>query len=157
MHQKDLADFHKSVFGYEPPAESLPTCNTDPEASSELYADPDDNLGYYPDGVKRTLTDEQIAIFRHSEVYKLIRQRELARERQSDESRAPGDNDNDAITITGNEGAETTQPKASKNKRRKLKKSSQKPNERDDNLPSRRQIRELDANPGDGNEALDYD
>ncbi len=28
----------------------------------------DDGLGYYPDGVKRTLTDEQIAIFRHSEM-----------------------------------------------------------------------------------------
>lgn len=34
----------------------------------------DDSLGYYPDGVKRTLTDEQIAIFRHSEIQELIRQ-----------------------------------------------------------------------------------
>lgn len=29
--------------------------------------DDDDGLGYYPDGVKRTLTDEQILMFRHSE------------------------------------------------------------------------------------------
>ncbi|KAB5578520.1 hypothetical protein GE09DRAFT_1214685 [Coniochaeta sp. 2T2.1] len=28
----------------------------------------DDGLGYYEDGVKRTLTDEQIAMFRHSEL-----------------------------------------------------------------------------------------
>ncbi|KAI1501173.1 hypothetical protein F5X99DRAFT_210663 [Biscogniauxia marginata] len=33
----------------------------------------DDGLGYYPDGVKRTLTDEQIAIFRHSELESLRR------------------------------------------------------------------------------------
>jgi hypothetical protein len=31
----------------------------------------DDGLGYYPDGVKRTLTDQQIEIFRHSEIQKL--------------------------------------------------------------------------------------
>lgn len=35
----------------------------------------DDGLGYYDDGVKRTLTDEQIAIFRHSEVETLLRER----------------------------------------------------------------------------------
>ncbi|KAI1106206.1 hypothetical protein F4804DRAFT_301929 [Jackrogersella minutella] len=38
----------------------------------------DDNLGYYPDGVKRTLTDEQIAIFRHSEIEALRRDQEKA-------------------------------------------------------------------------------
>jgi len=27
----------------------------------------EDDLGYYPDGVKRTLTDAQIAIFRHTD------------------------------------------------------------------------------------------
>ena len=33
-------------------------------------------MGYYEDGVKRTLTDEQIEIFRHSELRELRRQRE---------------------------------------------------------------------------------
>lgn len=42
----------------------------------------DDRLGYYPDGVKRTLTDEQIAMFRHSEIYAIVRQRQLQRENQ---------------------------------------------------------------------------
>lgn len=39
-------------------------------------------MGYYPDGTKRTLTDEQIAIFRHSEIQDLIKRhdREIARE-----------------------------------------------------------------------------
>jgi len=35
----------------------------------------EDSLGYYPDGVKRTLTDDQIAIFRHSEMETLLRER----------------------------------------------------------------------------------
>ncbi|GAP84397.1 hypothetical protein SAMD00023353_0702160 [Rosellinia necatrix] len=38
-----------------------------------LEEDEDDGLGYYSDGVKRTLTDEQIAIFRHSELEALRR------------------------------------------------------------------------------------
>ena len=38
------------------------------------------DLGYYPDGVKRTLTDDQIAMFRHSEIYSILRQRQVRRE-----------------------------------------------------------------------------
>lgn len=38
--------------------------------------DEEDDLGYYDDGVKRTLTDEQVAIFRHSEIQALRRERE---------------------------------------------------------------------------------
>ncbi|KAH0292313.1 hypothetical protein M436DRAFT_78940 [Aureobasidium namibiae CBS 147.97] len=40
----------------------------------------DDGLGYYPDGVKRTLTDDQIAMFRHSEIQALLRERRRRRE-----------------------------------------------------------------------------
>ncbi|KAI1656882.1 hypothetical protein F4813DRAFT_390224 [Daldinia decipiens] len=43
------------------------------EEYEEYYEGEDDGLGYYPDGVKRTLTDEQIAIFRHSEIEALRR------------------------------------------------------------------------------------
>ncbi|KAK0730432.1 hypothetical protein B0H67DRAFT_478884, partial [Lasiosphaeris hirsuta] len=45
----------------------------------EYLEDEDDGLGYYADGVKRTLTDEQIAIFRHSELETLRRARESTR------------------------------------------------------------------------------
>lgn len=44
------------------------------EAYYEDYED--DGLGYYDDGVKRTLTDEQIAMFRHSELEALRRAQE---------------------------------------------------------------------------------
>lgn len=51
----------------------------------------DDDLGYYPDGVKRTLTNEQIAMFRHSEIYSLVRKREIQNEtRDIDEHVDPG-------------------------------------------------------------------
>ncbi|PNS18010.1 hypothetical protein CAC42_3969 [Sphaceloma murrayae] len=38
----------------------------------------DDGLGWYSDGAKRRITDEQIAIFRHSELFRLMREREIA-------------------------------------------------------------------------------
>lgn len=44
----------------------------------------DDGLGYYEDGTKRTLTDEQIAIFRHSEIQALLRDRRHAAEAKQD-------------------------------------------------------------------------
>ncbi|KAF2224245.1 hypothetical protein BDZ85DRAFT_99216 [Elsinoe ampelina] len=46
--------------------------------STSYINDEDNGLGYYPDGTKRYLTDEQIAIFRHSELFKIIRDREIA-------------------------------------------------------------------------------
>ncbi|KAE8382207.1 hypothetical protein BDV26DRAFT_254076 [Aspergillus bertholletiae] len=52
------------------------------ENVTDELADDDDGLGYYPDGVKRTLTDEQIRIFRHSEVHSLIRERQLREEEE---------------------------------------------------------------------------
>lgn len=50
--------------------------------ASDYYDD--DDLGYYEDGVKRTLTDEQIRIFRHSEIHALLRERERLREEQEE-------------------------------------------------------------------------
>ncbi|KAF7131309.1 hypothetical protein CNMCM5793_004423 [Aspergillus hiratsukae] len=48
--------------------------------------DDDDGLGYYPDGVKRTLTDEQIRIFRHSEIHSLLRAKQLREEELAEEA-----------------------------------------------------------------------
>ena len=48
---------------------------TPQEYPSQASYDDDDGLGYYSDGVKRTLTDEQVAMFRHSEIQALLRER----------------------------------------------------------------------------------
>ena len=45
----------------------------------------EDDLGYYPDGVKRTLTDEQISMFRHTEIQMLLRDRRRRREEEEEE------------------------------------------------------------------------
>lgn len=42
------------------------------ECESGYDEEEEDDLGYYPDGVKRTLTDAQIAIFRHTELQEML-------------------------------------------------------------------------------------
>jgi len=69
--EDNLRDYHRKHFPNTPAPEGsllqyLPTIDDE----DHEY---DDYLGYYPDGTERTLTDEQIAIFRHSEVQKMIR------------------------------------------------------------------------------------
>jgi hypothetical protein len=44
----------------------------------------EDDLGHYEDGVKRTLTDEQIEMFRHSELHELRRKMEKLDEKLED-------------------------------------------------------------------------
>ena len=47
-------------------------------------------MGYYHDGTKRTLTDDQIAMFRHSEIYAILRDRQVRKEnRQADTDNGP--------------------------------------------------------------------
>lgn len=49
----------------------------------------DDGLGWYEDGVKRTLTDSQIEMFRHSEIEALAREKR-ARRREEEEDEEEG-------------------------------------------------------------------
>lgn len=84
LAQHDLKTFHLTHFGRLLPPGSLAA---NPahffaqayEEAGEEEDDDDDGLGYYPDGVKRTLTDEQIAIFRHTEIQTLLRERRKQR------------------------------------------------------------------------------
>ncbi|KAI1618581.1 hypothetical protein EDD37DRAFT_273343 [Exophiala viscosa] len=41
-----------------------------------------DGLGSYEDGVKRTLTEEQVRMFRHSEIQRLLKERRIAKEKE---------------------------------------------------------------------------
>ncbi len=43
----------------------------------------DDALGYYPDGTQRTLTAEQISMFRHSEIQGILKERRRMNEMSS--------------------------------------------------------------------------
>lgn len=79
-----MFDFHQSHFSADAVA-SFGSDFLNPTERQEVYesnagedwnGDVDDGLGYYEDGVKRTLTDEQIEIFRHSELRDLESQQE---------------------------------------------------------------------------------
>ena len=108
----------------------------------------DDGLGYYPDGVKRTLTDEQIAMFRASEIYALIRERQVRTENDEAEGRGqqmvdikPQGEDGDGHV---NESSKPTVPPSAFPKR---KRSSESTNEHRVSVikSTRRMVRELDS------------
>ncbi|TGZ81879.1 hypothetical protein EX30DRAFT_371080 [Ascodesmis nigricans] len=87
---EDLASFHTKHFDLGV-SSSASTLAVSSQPAPGLYAeDGDDDLGYYPDGIKRTLTAEQVAMFRHSEIQRLLKQRrqEMKRRQESEESEA---------------------------------------------------------------------
>ncbi|KAE8386781.1 hypothetical protein ETB97_001108 [Aspergillus alliaceus] len=75
------------------------------ENVSKEPADDDDGLGYYPDGVKRTLTDEQIKIFRHSEIHSILRERQLREEELAQKSSESHDDIDESGTADKQSGA----------------------------------------------------
>ncbi|KAF2467568.1 uncharacterized protein BDR25DRAFT_344918 [Lindgomyces ingoldianus] len=81
-YQDDLRSFHTKHFPTAPlPTQFFYGAET-PEAIDQSYGD---GLGYYKDGVKRTLTDDDIAFLRRSEVMQILRERR----RRRDVSRSP--------------------------------------------------------------------
>jgi Protein of unknown function (DUF3807) len=69
LGKEDLNNFHAAHFNSR---------QQDHEKTQDYEAESD--LGFYADGTPRTLTDEQIAIFRHSEIQALLLQRRKAAE-----------------------------------------------------------------------------
>jgi hypothetical protein len=73
----------------------------DPEHALNYRPEPEDlgydELGWYSDGVKRTLTDEQIAMFRHTEFEQLMRKRRLQAEDEDEDD----DDDDDSYEPPG--------------------------------------------------------
>ncbi|KAK0383967.1 hypothetical protein NLU13_8056 [Sarocladium strictum] len=74
--KEDLTAFHEAHFSQNAISHFTGTfMSPGSEAAASYDVEEcdleDDGLGYYDDGVKRTLTDEQIEIFRHSELQRL--------------------------------------------------------------------------------------
>ncbi|MCJ1284946.1 hypothetical protein MMC26_004283 [Xylographa opegraphella] len=84
----DLLTFHARTYGKIFPG-SIPDLSIGSASGvlSEDDASYEDTLGYYPDGVKRTLTDAQITMFRHSELEAVRRAQRHAREKESSDFR----------------------------------------------------------------------
>jgi Protein of unknown function (DUF3807) len=86
--QETLLHFHATHFpGQPPPLIAHPTLGWPSTNAVNGFniSTVESVLGYYADGVERTLTDDQIAIFRHTEVQELLRARR-ERERADAES-----------------------------------------------------------------------
>ncbi|KAI9701663.1 MAG: hypothetical protein M1820_006434 [Bogoriella megaspora] len=75
------------VFAIGPPFGAKFTWSTEGPKHSEYEAD--DGLGYYSDGVKRTLSDADIDFCRQSEIQILLRERRKRREAGSSASVSP--------------------------------------------------------------------
>lgn len=85
--KEDLQSFQAKHF---PAAHAYPTKESDQfyiEKGGEEFYNDDEDLGYYPDGVQRTLTDEQIRIFRHSEIHALRREQQAREEEEEDRAK----------------------------------------------------------------------
>lgn len=86
--QEHFAEEAVSQFGIEFLDSETAHAFANPELISGWEEEVEDDLGYYEDGVKRTLTDEQIEIFRHSELQELRRQR-IKQENKKKEAPSP--------------------------------------------------------------------
>ena len=93
-----LREFHASHFHGSPvPNITTATAHCDLRQDHQVAHDEahetEDGLGYYDDGVERTLTDEQIRIFRHSEVQRLLAARRREAEEREDDRPQGRDNE----------------------------------------------------------------
>ena len=91
----DLLAFHAKTYGFDfdfatVGFTSLIFGNEGYQKLEEEEKEEDD-LGCYPDGVKRTLTDDQIEIFRHSEIHALLERDNAAKiqAQEDDEAQTP--------------------------------------------------------------------
>jgi hypothetical protein len=123
-HFAQLATDHFHTHFLRPdhqPAEE-PTYNAADD--EEYYEEEDDGLGYYPDGVKRTLTDEQIAIFRHSELEALCRAKQSSKPKKATTTTP----EEDAAHDMSEEGEVSSVPSATAKKSKKRKRGKPKNN-----------------------------
>ncbi|KAL9126221.1 MAG: hypothetical protein Q9217_004701 [Psora testacea] len=154
--QEDLADFHAEVYGTSAPANSLPRHLETESVKGEEFVDgyeiEDDDLGYYADGKKRTLTDEQIAMFRHSEIYCIVRGRQVRKENaEAADNQSPQTIEDNGVGQLATETPIETVGDCPEEPKAHLPKSSdgthkrRKVDRHPRNGQSRRSVRELDA------------
>jgi hypothetical protein len=91
---QSLQSFHASHFPTQPVPSITPQSSTlatqdfndtATQDVNDVATTSEDAPSFYPDGTHRTLTDEQIAMFRHSEIQRLLLVRDQRREREEKE------------------------------------------------------------------------
>ena len=114
----------------------------------------DDGLGYYDDGVKRTLTDEQIAMFRHSEIQAILKERRLQQQEASEAEKSEPQDEVEACQQKPSEETSRLGSPPVKHEQRKQPRKSRRAEHRS-NWTHRRIARELDENKS-ANVVLEY-
>ncbi|KAI5467376.1 hypothetical protein BGZ63DRAFT_398957 [Mariannaea sp. PMI_226] len=129
ISKDDLFAFHEAHFSQNAASLFSSTFLNLSEESrdgidTEVWEEEEDNLGYYEDGVKRTLTDEQIEIFRHSELEALRKLQEKQSSTKAvlplDEAMKVGDNSSPlalAASTASTPSLVTRNPKKKKKKK----------------------------------------
>ena len=137
------------------------------------FDEDDDSLGFYSDGVKRTLTDDQIAMFRHSELHALELEKSRADNTDSDAREAsaqsqavetfsthkslpeePTSGDEDEEEYAKFLEQERQQFQAAAAQKARPREHSPEPHDR--TISTRRKVRELDQAPVTSEAFLDY-
>lgn len=154
--EDDLAAFHKNHFARcRVPVSFFQNYDT---SGSQAPEETIEDLGYYPDGVQRTLTDDQITMFRHSEIEALLRERRHRQEAEADgevlpvqNSGAPTVAQNDAISdgeiaseVLDTEQRPRKRPKKNKNKKGHAKRQMYHPTQPAEDFTPNRMAREQD-------------
>ncbi|KAI9758009.1 MAG: hypothetical protein M4579_003245 [Chaenotheca gracillima] len=106
----DLNDFHARHFSSVPTNSFSNTLLSATSTAGEVVDAPiseDGNLGFYADGVERTLTHQQVAMFRHSEVQALIREERWRKEREHSVEDQPPVRDESSKDILNDEESDT--------------------------------------------------
>jgi hypothetical protein len=147
LRQEDLQKFQANHFGASTSLASHPgTLESDLAAKEEDSYYQEDDLGYYKDGTKRTLTDEQIQIFRHSEIHALLRERERLREEEAEEQSDAEEIQHkpaDSVRISKDDGDTQNEPADNELKRKSVENS-------EDSATKRAKGDESTARPSDG-------
>ena len=144
----DLNAFHVAHFGSAPPTA---TSNPGHVELSEGASAEDGDLGYYSDGEKRTLTDDQIAMFRYSEIQRLLLARQRRREAEAEEASEGQDGTSPAgeavadTETTGTQNGANSAPKIAADDPYRKKSKFDYKNEHISRQTARRRARELDA------------
>lgn len=109
ISQEDLRDFHVKHFPHVPAPEHI--LHGVENEIAEDYHQEENTLGYYEDGTPQTLTDEQIAMFRHSEIQAIIRKRRSKRESGNDSDQ--GEAEEGEVEDSGADGSSKVESPAS--------------------------------------------
>ncbi|CAF3448865.1 unnamed protein product [Fusarium graminearum] len=136
----DLFAFHEAHFSQAALAsfgsdfiEAPSQDHSQDDATVDAWDGEDDGLGYYPDGVKRTLTDEQIEIFRHSELEALRKEKEKAEQLKRKAGTMTGELVDSSDDIAAPAQTASVLPTSfHSNKKRKKKKGAKRPEPKPD-------------------------